>query len=174
MSDGTSHIDHKDHMDIDLGYKKVVDYHIGVSRLQLKGNIDAIAILQLKFHIDFKLKLNRLLQKIATLEPGENVLIYCEVGKHRSSFLAAAVVMASARCSVNDALEFIKLMRPCVEFSRSKNDDHFCGRQALILCRDTIWANGTKVFTQAVELPRCVTEEQWREAFTQERRQPQD
>ena len=167
MSDGTSHIEHRD-------AEVVEDFHIGISRLQTKNHDMSIGVSQVLFFIDFKLKFNKLLEKVAALDSGKNVLIYCEQGCHRSSFLGAAVVMASARCSVDDALQFIKRMRPCVDFGRNKDTNHFCGRDALMVLSEIIWPLGAKVWPLAAALPRSLTEELWRDAFAQARRQPQD
>ena len=172
VSEGSSHIEHRD---LGLGSTlDMADHHVGVSRLQRKGNLNRVGVSQLKYSDDFESAFKALIKKIEALPSGRNVFIYCEMGCHRSSFLSAAVLMASSRCSAGDVISFVKRMRPIVDFAKSKDDDHFCGHQTLSVVSEFVWAVGNSIWPSPCHLPRALEEEQWKTAWIEERRQPQE
>lgn len=168
MSDGASHI--VLHKGVGIASSIII---FGVSRFQ-NSEIGKDGAHYLKHAGKFAAPFASVVDAIMDLRAGENVLIFCEHGVHRSPFLAGAVVMASAKVQENGAVNLISLLRPAVQFDKNKTTRHMNGRQALDALSPIIMREGNK-FGRPQDLPLIISEQTWKancRSERDERRQP--
>ena len=136
-----------------------------------KKTADGLRLLNIN---EFDGILGRIKAALTLLEHGCNFLVFCEKGKHRSSYLCAGIIMAYCGLQAAPVMTFVRSMRPIVEFSRPKHGgQHFAGDQALALATSKWMALGQILSLGCGNLPRVESAHTWTTNFKNSRRRLQ-
>ena len=124
--------------------------HVGVTRMESRQGD------KLKYQHEFMTMLSPLWLAIKDLPPGENILVFCKEGKHRSAFLVAGMLMGVSGVSHDTVCSYLRRLRKIVDFDTEKDDRHFSGYQALARSKQ-IWTAFGDYLGYCCELPQTVS-----------------
>ena len=87
---------------------------------------------------------------------GENILIFCKEGKHRSAYLTAGLLLGATGDKASAVCAYLKEVRNCIDFDRAKGDKHFSGKTALAN-QEKAWRRWGRELSVSCELPHAIT-----------------